>query len=115
MANVLIWSCFMAITGGYLVTNSLIAVPNTFGLLASNNVMMYAVVGGITPGLLGPILGSAMITFIPQYLRVVKEYEPITTSVAIILIIIFMSIGILGLIDQRVNPWVIRCSKGNRL
>jgi branched-chain amino acid transport system permease protein len=107
MANVLIGNFFLAIAGSYYIAYSLTAVPQTFSFNNSIFVMTYVVVGGLAHTLSGPIIGSLIITFIPEYLRVAKEYEPIITSAAIILMIIFMPMGILGLIDQRVKPWVI--------
>jgi branched-chain amino acid transport system permease protein len=106
MANVLIGNFFLAMAGSYYIAYSLTAVPSTFSFHNSVYVMMYVVVGGLAHSLSGPIIGSLIITFIPEYLRVAKEYEPIITSAAIILIIIFMPMGILGLIDQRVKPWL---------
>jgi branched-chain amino acid transport system permease protein len=108
MVNVLIGNFFLAMAGSYYIAYSLTAVPATFSFQNSIYVMMYVIVGGLAHSLSGPIIGSLIITFIPEYLRVVKEYEPIITSVAIILIIIFMPMGILGLIDRRVKPWVVR-------
>jgi branched-chain amino acid transport system permease protein len=107
MANVLIGNFFLAIAGSYYIAYSLTAVPQTFSFNNSIFVMTYVVVGGLAHTLSGPIIGSLIITFIPEYLRVAKEYEPIITSAAIILMIIFMPMGILGLIDQRVKPWVV--------
>ena len=107
MANVLIGNFFLAIAGSYYIAYSLTAVPQTFSFHNSIFVMTYVVVGGLAHTLSGPIIGSLIITFIPEYLRVAKEYEPIITSAAIILMIIFMPMGILGLIDQRVKPWFI--------
>ena len=118
MANVLIGNFFLAMAGSYYIAYSLTAVPSTFSFHNSVYVMMYVVVGGLAHSLSGPIIGSLIITFIPEYLRVAKEYEPIITSAAIILIIIFMPMGILGLIDQRVKPrlarrkWYVRLSGG---
>jgi branched-chain amino acid transport system permease protein len=104
MANVLIGNFFLAMAGSYYIAYSLTAVPSIFGFHNSIYVMMYAIVGGLFHSLAGPIIGAAIITFVPEYFRVVKEYEPIITSAAIILIIIFMPMGILGLIDQRLKP-----------
>jgi ABC-type branched-subunit amino acid transport system permease subunit len=50
------------------------------------------------------LIGALVVTFISEYLRMAKEYEPIITSAAIILIIIFMPMGILGLIDRKLKP-----------
>jgi branched-chain amino acid transport system permease protein len=100
MANVLIGNFFLAVAGGYFVAFSLVAVPDTFGFQNSIFVMMYAVVGGLFHGLAGPIIGALIVTFIPEYLRLAKEYEPIITSIAMILIIVFLPMGVLGLVDN---------------
>jgi branched-chain amino acid transport system permease protein len=104
MANVLIGNFFIAISGSYLVASTLVAIPTMFNFAASVNVMMYVVVGGLGHPLTGPIVGALIVTFIPEYLRMAKEYEPIITSAAIILIIIFMPMGLLGLIENRIKP-----------
>lgn len=108
MANVLIGNFFLAIAGSYFVAYSLVAVPDTFSFHNSIYVMMYAVVGGLFHSLAGPIIGALVITFIPEYLRVAKEYEPIITAIAMILIIVFLPMGVLGLIDRTVKPWLMR-------
>jgi branched-chain amino acid transport system permease protein len=108
MANVLIGNFFLAIAGSYLVAYTQVAVPTTFSFMFSVYVMMYVVVGGLAYSLAGPLIGSTVITFIPEYFRVAQEYEPVFTGVATILIIIFMPMGILGLIDRRVKPWLAR-------
>jgi branched-chain amino acid transport system permease protein len=108
MANVLIGNFFVAVAGGYLVASTLVAIPTMFTFTNSIAVMMYVVVGGIAHTLTGPLIGALIVTFIPEYLRVAKEYEPIITSVAIILIIIFIPTGLLGLIEYRIKPWLMR-------
>jgi len=100
MANVLIGNFFLAVAGGYFVAFSLVAVPDTFGFQNSIFVMMYAVVGGLFHSLAGPIIGAFIVTLIPEYLRMAKEYEPIVTAIAMILIIVFLPMGVLGLIDN---------------
>lgn len=104
MANVLIGNFFLAVAGSYFVAYSLVAVPDTFCFGNSIFVMMYAVVGGLTHSLAGPIVGALIVTFIPEYLRLAKEYEPIITAIAMILIIVFLPMGILGAID-RLKAW----------
>jgi branched-chain amino acid transport system permease protein len=117
IANVLIGNFFLAIAGSYLVASTLVAIPTVFSFSNSVYIMMYVVVGGLAYSIAGPIIGAIIITFIPEYLRVAKEYEPIITSTAIILIIIFMPKGILGLILNKLKPllikskWYIRFNK----
>jgi branched-chain amino acid transport system permease protein len=107
LANVLVGNFFVAVAGGYLVASTLVAIPTMFTFANSINVMMYVVVGGITHTLSGPIIGALIVTFIPEYLRMAKEYEPIITGAAIILIIIFMPMGLLGLLEYRIKPWLV--------
>jgi branched-chain amino acid transport system permease protein len=106
IANVLIGNFFLAVAGSYFVAYSLVAVPDSFGFQSSIFVMMYAVVGGLFHSLSGPMIGALIVTFIPEYLRVAKEYEPIITAIAMILIIVFLPMGILGLAD-RFRPWLL--------
>ena len=108
MANILIGNFFLALAWAYYVAFSRIAVPDAFGFHNSIFVMMYAVVGGLFHGLLGPILGALIVTFIPEYLRLAKEYEPIITAIAMILIILFLPMGVLGLYDSRIRAWFVR-------
>ncbi len=100
IANTLVSNFFAAIAGSYFTACTLVAVPTAFSFGNSVYVMMYAVVGGLAHSLAGPIVGSLVITFIPEYLRMAKEWEPVITAVAIILIIIFMPMGVLGLFDR---------------
>jgi branched-chain amino acid transport system permease protein len=106
IANVLIGNFFIAVAGGYLVASTLVAIPTMFTFANSINVMMYVVVGGISHALAGPVIGALIVTFIPEYLRMAKEYEPIVTGAAIILIIIFLPSGLLGLLQYRIKPWL---------
>jgi branched-chain amino acid transport system permease protein len=114
MANVLVGNFFLAVAGSYYIAFTLSAVPTSFSFSASIFVMMYIVVGGIAHILSGPLLGALIITFIPEYLRVAKEYEPIITAVITILIIIFLPTGILGWIDQKARPWLAHLGKGRK-
>jgi branched-chain amino acid transport system permease protein len=108
MANVMIGNLFLALVGCYYMAFTLVAVPSTFGMVKSLNIMMYAVVGGIGYGLAGPVVGAFILAFVPEYLRVVKEYEPIISAVVIILIIIFLPAGVLGWLGQKAWPWILR-------
>jgi branched-chain amino acid transport system permease protein len=106
IANVLIGNFFLALAGSYYAAYNQAVAPNTFSFPATVYVMMYLVVGGLTSSVAGPMIGALIVTFIPEYLRLAKEYEPVVTGVAIILIIIFIPKGIMGVLDQWVRPWI---------
>jgi len=108
MANVLISNFFLALTGSFYMAFSLVAVPATFGLHKSLNVIMYVVIGGIAYSLAGPLVGALILAFVPEYMRVASEYESIITAVVIILVVIFLPGGILGWVNKQAKPWFIK-------
>jgi branched-chain amino acid transport system permease protein len=108
VANVLIGNFFLALAGSYYAAYNQAVSPTTFSFPSTVYVMMYLVVGGLTSSLAGPMIGALIVTFIPEYLRMAKEYEPIVTGVAIILIIIFMPKGVMGVLDAWIKPRLLR-------
>lgn len=70
--------------------------PGTFGGWLSIYVQLYAVLGGLEFYILGPIVGALIMTFVPEYLRIVKEIEPIITGALLLVIILFFPGGLLG-------------------
>jgi branched-chain amino acid transport system permease protein len=115
IANVLIGNFFLALAGSYYAAYNQAVSPNTFSFPATVYVMMYLVVGGLTSSVAGPMIGALIVTFIPEYLRLAKEYEPVVTGVAIILIIIFMPKGIMGLLGERIMPWFKKAKPSGQL
>lgn len=108
MANVLISNFFLALAGSFYMAFSLVAVPATFGLHKSLNVIMYVVIGGIGYSLAGPLIGALILAFVPEYLRVASEYESIITAVVIILVVIFLPGGVLGLVNRKAVPRLVK-------
>jgi branched-chain amino acid transport system permease protein len=104
IANMAIGNFFISLAGSYLIAYNHLTPPVMFSLQAGGMVMMYAFIGGLSHSFWGPVLGAFLLTFVPEYFRVAKEYEPIVTSVLTILIIIFMPAGILGWIDNKITP-----------
>ena len=114
IATALLGNFFVAVAGSYYAGYSLFIIPNTFGFLQSIYAQMYALLGGLSYYLAGPVIGAAILTFVPEYLRIAAEVEPIFTAGVIILIVIFMPQGILGLIHRRVVPVFTRMRAGKR-
>jgi len=91
--------------------------PNAFNIFKTIHVHIYAILGGTGFAFLGPIIGTFIMTFVPESLRIAKEIEPILTGALLILLIIFLPGGILSLFDLRHRHWqsfegVIRIGKG---
>jgi branched-chain amino acid transport system permease protein len=78
--------------------------PGAFSGWTSIYVQLYAVLGGLEFYILGPAIGAVIMTFVPEYLRVVREIEPIITGVLLLIIILFFPGGILGTIRKSPKP-----------
>ena len=74
--------------------------PGAFGGWLSIYVQLYAVLGGLEFYILGPAIGALVMTFVPEYLRIVKEWEPIITGALLLIVILFFPGGILGTIKS---------------
>ena len=93
-------SFFCAVSGSYLAGYQMYIIPDSFGFHQSITIQMFSLVGGLDYFLLGPILGAAIMTFVPEYLNTTSEFEPILTAVVIIFIIIFMPFGVSGFLKK---------------
>jgi branched-chain amino acid transport system permease protein len=75
--------------------------PVTFGPFIGINFQIVAFVGGLGYLVAGPIVGALFMTLLPEFLRSAGSYEPIITSIIIILVLMFMPSGIIGSQDRR--------------
>jgi len=92
--------------------------PEAFGGWLSIYIQLYAVLGGLEFYILGPAIGAVIMTFVPEYLRIAKEVEPIITGVFLLLIILFFSGGILGTLRRfwrAKRPVVFRVKSRHKL
>lgn len=76
-------------------------IPATFDVFKTIYVHIFAILGGVDFAILGPIVGSVLMTFVPEFLRITKEIEPIVTGLLVILIILFLPKGLLSLLGFR--------------
>ncbi len=75
--------------------------PDTFNLFKTIYVHMYAIVGSVIHALLGPSVGSTVMVFFPEFMRVTREIEPIITGLLLIIFMIFLPSGLLSLPGVR--------------
>ena len=87
-----------ALAGCFYAHYSQSITPGAFGGWLSIYVQLYAVLGGLEFYILGPAVGALVMTFVPEYLRIVKEWEPIITGALLLVVILFFPGGILGTI-----------------
>ncbi len=108
MANVLIGNFFIALAGSFFVGYYRAAIPSIFSFQAGLFVIIYLIVGGSSYSIAGPIFGAIAVNFLPEYFRFTREYQSIITSAIVILILMFLPMGILGWLNFKAKPWLIR-------
>lgn len=85
-----VMGCFYAHYEGLIL-------PDTFGMWGNIYVQLYAILGGISYTILGPLIGSAVMTILPELLRIANVIQPIITGSILILVILFLPDGLTGL------------------
>ncbi len=76
--------------------------PDTFVFDVTAQILSMVLVGGIGTTW-GPVLGAFLLTFLPEALRVSKAYYQLIYGVGIVTLIVFLPVGVLGLV-QRWRP-----------
>jgi len=90
-------ACFFAgVIGAFYAHYQNLLVPTTFSFLLSIYVQMFALIGGLSFFIAGPIVGAGLMVFLPELLRVTEQFQPIFHSILIILIVIFLPGGLLS-------------------
>jgi branched-chain amino acid transport system permease protein len=69
--------------------------PTSYSATRSIQILTFAVVGS-TVNVLGPVVGAALLTALPQIIREAQTYRDVVNGVILILIIIFRPQGLLG-------------------
>ena len=73
--------------------------PTPFHLGVSLNAILAVIIGGAGT-VWGPVIGSALVVFLPEYLRVATEYRMVIYGTLIILVMIFMPRGVMGILER---------------
>ena len=84
-------------------------IPTAYTMFTTIYIQVYAILGGIEFATLGPIIGSVLMTFFPELVRMTKELEPFFNGALLILLIIFLPKGLLSLFKYR--PSLVRWCK----
>lgn len=76
--------------------------PNEFGFDRGIEILTMAVLGGIN-GLVGPILGSTILTLLPELLRMFHDFRLLFNGLILILIVLFLPKGVWD--PARLRSW----------
>jgi branched-chain amino acid transport system permease protein len=92
--------CFIAgLAGAGYAHYNLVLSQSTFDLLASINLMVYMIVGGMG-SFAGPIVGATVLVIIPELFRGLKMFTPYVFAGVVILVIFLIPQGLVGLYQK---------------
>jgi ABC-type branched-subunit amino acid transport system permease subunit len=69
-------------------------------LFTTINIQIYAILGGIGYPIAGPLVGSAIMTFFPEFIRVAREVGPVFTGAMLVLVIMLLPNGVVSLMEK---------------
>ncbi|HJX03773.1 MAG TPA: branched-chain amino acid ABC transporter permease [Dehalococcoidia bacterium] len=75
-------------------------VPVTFSFFVTIYAQIHAILGGFGYVVMGPLVGAAIMKFVPEFLRIAENISPIIVGTLLIVLILFLPRGILGLLDR---------------
>lgn len=97
-------SFYAGVAGGFYGPLVKYIDPMSFGLFQSAFYLMMIVVGGIA-SIPGPIIGAALVTVLPEFLRGFTEYKELIYGLALLLFLVFMPHGIYGVFRNLTQRW----------
>jgi branched-chain amino acid transport system permease protein len=91
--------CMFAGMAGVLYTYNVGSIqPSSFTLVQSAYYLVYVAVGG-GANVFGPILGALVLNILSEFLRPVKEFEPIVFALILIGAVLLLQGGLVGLVQ----------------
>ncbi|MGD0857444.1 MAG: branched-chain amino acid ABC transporter permease [Dehalococcoidia bacterium] len=99
-----IGSLFAGLAGGIYAHYYMLLAQSTFSFLASLNLLIYMLVGGIG-SFAGPIIGAGVLVLIPELFRNLKEFVPYIFCAILLLVLFFAPNGLVG-VPAQIKQWL---------
>ncbi|TXL74326.1 branched-chain amino acid ABC transporter ATP-binding protein/permease [Vineibacter terrae] len=87
--------------------------PDSFGIMRSVEVLVMAIVGGMGT-IVGPILGAALFTWLPERLQVFAEYQFMVYGLILMVIFLVLRRGIAGALTEPTRFIAVRAMAAAR-
>jgi branched-chain amino acid transport system permease protein len=105
--------CIFAGVAGVLYTYNVGSIqPSSFTVIQSAYYLVYVAVGG-SINAFGPILGALALNILSEFLRPIKEFEPIVFALILIGAVLLLKGGLIGLVEtswRQIGEWRVRPS-----
>jgi branched-chain amino acid transport system permease protein len=89
---------FAGIAGALFAGNQGSLFPNAFDFMASINILVMVVLGGMG-SMIGSVIAATVLTSLPLVLQVFSKYRMIIYSLMLIIVMIFKPSGLMGTYD----------------
>jgi branched-chain amino acid transport system permease protein len=100
---VFVIAAMMASAGGSLYAHYVtVLTPDSFGFFFSIEIVVMVIIGG-SGSVWGALFGAVLLTLLPEYLRVMKDYDVLIYGAIVISVVMFMPRGIAGAIEHRLR------------
>jgi branched-chain amino acid transport system permease protein len=100
---VFVIAAMMASAGGSLYAHYVtVLTPDSFGFFFSIEIVVMVIIGG-SGSVWGALIGAVLLTLLPEYLRVMKDYDVLIYGAIVIAVVMFMPRGIAGAIEHRLR------------
>lgn len=93
-------SFYAGIAGGLFALLVKFIDPGSFGMSETILLLMMLIIGG-SGNYFGPVLGAALLAFMPEIVREFKEYRALVYGIALVAVVIFLPEGLGG----RLSTW----------
>ncbi len=84
------------LVGALYAHASFFITPTDFGFARMEQILVWCVIGGVTSPL-GAVLGSTLLSILPEVIRFLSDYREITNGVILLLVILFAPGGLAAL------------------
>ncbi len=101
MLAFIVASAIAGLVGSFFAHYQGFVIPTTYGMWVNIYLQIYAILGGIGYAIMGPLVGSAIMTTIPEVTRIATVISPIITGGLLIILILFLPNGLMGLSQYR--------------
>lgn len=107
MVSFIVSAIYAGVAGAlYGPLNSVIS-PDVFSFDVSVVVLVSLLLGGAGT-IVGAIIGTVLVTLLPEWLRVLQDYYMVVYGAGIVLLMVFLPTGLLGATRSLANRWAVR-------
>jgi len=95
-------ACMASAAGSLYAHYVTVLSPDSFGFMFSIEIVVMVIVGG-SGSIWGALIGAVLLTLLPEYLRVLKDYDVLVYGAVVILVVMFVPRGIAGGVEHRLR------------